>query len=101
MEVKSSGAMVGALDVAAAWSPAAFINTLPSNVSRKGTLRHLRGNFIYVNYFYVLFCFAKKERKKGAPKTMTAVFGWFFGELLCIEVKGSGAAVGAIDLAAT
>ena len=26
---------------------------------------------------------------------MTAVFGWFFGDLLCTEVKGSGALVGA------
>ena len=40
---------------------------------------------------YVLFCFAKKERATGAPKTMTAVFGCFFGELLYKEVKGSGA----------
>ena len=27
---------------------------------------------------------------------MTAVFGWFFGELLCKEVKGSGAVVSAL-----
>jgi hypothetical protein len=28
---------------------------------------------------------------------MTAVFGWFFRELLCKEVKGSGAVVSAPD----
>ena len=28
---------------------------------------------------------------------MTAVFGWFFEELLCKEVKGSGAVVSALD----
>ena len=32
---------------------------------------------------------------------MTAVFGWFFGELLCKEVKGSGAVGSALAVAAT
>jgi hypothetical protein len=30
---------------------------------------------------------------------MTAVFGWFFEELMYKEVKGSGVLVGALDLA--
>jgi membrane-bound metal-dependent hydrolase YbcI (DUF457 family) len=55
----------------------------------------------FISFFAVLFCFAKKERKKGAPKTMTAVFGWFFEELLCKEVNSSGAVVSAFDVAAS
>ncbi len=45
----------------------------------------------------VLFCFAKKERATGAPKTMTAVFGFSFGDRLCKEVKGSGALISTPD----
>jgi hypothetical protein len=46
------------------------------------------------------FLLPQKRTKKGAPKTKTAVFGWFFEELLCKEVKGSGAGVGALAVAA-
>jgi hypothetical protein len=45
--------------------------------------------------FFRTFFFAKKVCKKGAPKTKTAVFGWFFEELLCMEVKRSRAVVSA------
>jgi hypothetical protein len=57
----------------------------------------------YASFYFFLFCpflLRQKSTKKGAAKTMTAVFGWFFGELLCKEVKGSGTMFSALDLAA-
>jgi hypothetical protein len=44
---------------------------------------------------FLFFLLREKRSGNRAPKTMTAVFGWFFEELLCIEVKGSGAVVSA------
>jgi hypothetical protein len=77
-------------------SPSHFPATSPGR-GRCGLSR----NIFSKRFSFLLFCFAKKVGKKGAPKTMTAVFGWFFGELLCKEVKGSGAVVSALAVAAT
>ena len=55
--------------------------------------------FLRFLYFFLFpsFLLRQKRSKKGDPKTMTAVFGWFFEELLCKEVKGSGDLVNALD----
>jgi hypothetical protein len=76
--------------------PARFTPILPSNVYRKGTLRHL-GGCSFTKGFLFTFLLRQKSTKKGAPKTMTAVFGWIFEELLCKEVKSGGALVSALD----
>ena len=75
-------------------SPSHFPATSPGR-GRCGLSR----NIFSKRFSFLLFCFAKKVDKKGAPKTMTAVFGWFFGERLCIEVNSSGVLFSALDLA--
>jgi hypothetical protein len=45
------------------------------------------------NFLFGSFLLRQKRTKKGAPKTIPAGFGWFFGDLLYTEVKGSGALV--------